>query len=237
MYEMCVKLPKARPFLVHCQMDMGSAKLGTSSTVVDIVETWTNILAKFEDPYIILFIDSYYHSQGVHNLLVNRGVKYAGASTQNSFSNLCQVLESKVHTKGTYAMAWKHETEELFVHFFSPDDRLGRKFVLTTAYQLERGRLPRNKQKHIPGFDLYTQGFNICDEFNKKLSNTAFPHKSGGHTHHGQEGQEHKYMLAVLLQNIFAMYDAMHENAQLPHSNEERCSLLAKELYEHSFNV
>ncbi len=36
-YELCVLLTNKRQFLVHCKMEMGSAKLGISSTVTDIV--------------------------------------------------------------------------------------------------------------------------------------------------------------------------------------------------------
>lgn len=237
MYELCVNLPNKKPYLVHCSMEKGSAKLGISSTVLDIITKWVNVIEKFEDNAVILFIDSYYHSQAVHNKLVEGNIKYAAASTANSFGNLCKVLESKVRAQGKYAIAWKENTTELFAHYFSPDNRLGRKFVLTTAYEIEEGRLPNTKRKHIPGIDLYSKGFNICDNFNHNLANTSYPHKTGGNTRYGVEGQTHKYMLAVLLQNIFAMFDAQHPNAVLPHSNKSRCSLLAKELYAYSFSV
>lgn len=237
MYELCVKLPNLKPYLIHCRMESASARLGTHSTVTDIVEEWIDIIAELDDPYTILFIDSYYHSRGVRNLMVERGVSYCAASTENSFNDLCTVLTRKVTKRGKYAMAWKASTNELFVHFYSEEERIGRKFVCSTAYLRQVGRLPQGPARHIPGFDLFRLGFNFCDSFNRNLPKTTFPHKSGGYQHHGERGHQHKYMMAVILQNIFAMYDHMHPQQPLPDNNTTRCEQLAKALYTRALHL
>lgn len=236
-YELCVLLDEDCPFLVHTTMSLSSSKLGIQEPVTAIVEKWIEVIKSFQDTDPILFIDSYYHTKGVRDRLVQEEVRYVAASKENNFQTITAVLNDRVYSIGQFAATWKESTKELFVLYYAPDERLGRTFVATTAYEKIERKPRKDEIQHVPAFDLYSCGFNFCDLFNRGLRENTFPHKCGGHGRAGQSGQEHKYMMAVILRNIFSAYDVIHHDDPLPPDNMQRCFQLSRELYMRSFKV
>eukprot|EP00957_Ditylum_brightwellii_P080462 6119716-Ditylum_brightwellii.AAC.1 len=76
------------------------------------------------------------------------------------------MLDRKIDKSGTFAMAHNNKTKESAVFSWSTNKRLGKKFVLGTAFEKKR---KYNESGGIPMYDHYKMGFSVCDKFNKAL--------------------------------------------------------------------
>ena len=66
---------------------------------------------------------------------------------------------------------------------------------------------------HIPCYYYYKGGFDSCDRFNRNLHDRSWPHSRGGSGTKGDFLNQHDFAMAVLLQNVFAVFNEMEEVA------------------------
>ena len=64
---------------------------------------------------------------------------------------------------------------------------------------------------HIPCYFFYKFAFDACDRFNRNLHDKSWPHARGGKGTRGDFLNQHDFAMAVLLQNIFSIYNELNE--------------------------
>lgn len=75
-------------------------------------------------------------SNGTRENLLQSNQLFFGACKINTFVDLTAEFEWKVMEKGDYFV------NELFVYVYDPDDRIGKKYCLTNAYDWIDGPVP-----------------------------------------------------------------------------------------------
>ncbi len=187
LYELCVRMEDGGSYLIRMRWYDASSKLGTSVPVLEVVEDWVNIILNDDDANTLLVFDNYYYSQGVRNLLVEKEVLHIAACKDTSFRDMITVMEPRVQPVGSYAIAWKEDTSEIFVAHHHADARLGLRYCGGTAYQKVNNKAPIKQRYIIPGSDLYNVAFDVCDKFNTNINKHKYPHKGGGRGRMGDE--------------------------------------------------
>lgn len=66
-------------------------------------------------------------------------------------------------------------------------------------------------KNHIPCYYFYKFSFDACDRFNRNLHDKSWPHARGGSGTRGDFLNQHDFAMAVLLQNIFSLFDELNE--------------------------
>ncbi len=76
--------------------------------------------------------------------------------------------------------------------------------------------------------------FRGCDQFNRDLGGTLYPHRAGGGTRFGERGQCHKFIMAVVIESIFNLFGSANgkDAENIPFS--EKCMMLSSTLYLHA---
>ena len=65
---------------------------------------------------------------------------------------------------------------------------IGKKYVFSKAFIKEKG-LRTQDRTYIPAYHDYSDHFCHCDFFNRKLHDKSYPHKCGGRSTTGEDGQ------------------------------------------------
>jgi hypothetical protein len=148
------------------------------------------------------------------------------------FKHLVDNMEEygdKVEKPGQSTGIFNENTNELFVHHWSTDKAVGKKFVLTNG--LKKVPQTRNLPKLIPGYDHYKVMFNACDRYNRNFHDKKFCHKTGGKGTPGDFGHCHKFIMACILQNTFAVHLNFRDDTTFTPSFKDNCLELADELF------
>ena len=115
----------------------------------------------------------------------------------------------------------------ILVHYWDVDQQIGRKYVLSNAYQ----RISRKpKVGSIPVYDDYCSLFCKCDNFNSNLAECTWCHKHGGRNRMGDIGQQHNFAMSSVLQNVFNAYEAQSSTPRNRIDFSTHCLLLAHEI-------
>jgi len=250
MYQMCCRLNSGRPFMLHCKLKDAEKARGQANPVVTIVQAWINVILKFEaflpnpDCPSVSVIDSYYFSQPVIDLFEQHpSIKFLLAATEHKFK-LCEYLKNKVKSAGNWEAIYNKEHNRLLTHHYHPQEKLGRKYVLTNALTLTRRKA--QTAKIIPGCDEYSMLYSICDRFNE-FKDFHFPHKHGGRGHSGIFGSQHDFAVTSTLKNAINVFEDVHSNLLALNPNlkpertnwtfQEHCTILSDELFTYAYNM
>jgi hypothetical protein len=250
MYQMCCRLSNNKPFMLHCKLKDAIVPLGESNPVLDIVNCWITVVKKFEgqrpnpDCPSVMCIDTYYFSAPViARLEAVNSIKFLLAATEHKYK-LCTYLKDKVQTAGNWAAIFNSTNNRLLTHYFHPQKKLGRKFVLTNALTKKR---KRQKSDVVPGCAEYSFLYGICDRFNE-FKDFHFPHKHGGFKTCGISGAQHDFVVTSTLKNTFHVFEDVHRSIlrlsppdippqQTSWSFREHCLILSDELFKYACDI
>jgi len=112
---------------------------------------------------------------------------------------------------------------------------VGKKYVLSNAFQ--KVAVTRGQPKVVPAYDHYKHMFNGCDLFNRGLHDRKWCHKTGGRNTPGERGLIHKYIMAVIIQNVLNTYKCINEISDEQSDFMTLCLELSDELYAHSLTM
>lgn len=138
------------------------------------------------------------------------------------------MLKSRVKKPGQWAGLWNEITGELLVHNWSTDKDIGKKYVLSNAYQM---RKKKPSKYVVPAYDDYAVMFRVCDVYNTGLGAQAWPFRSGGGTEYGDLGCLNSFYMCCILRNVMHAYMCEHN---IPEENfifQQQAIELADEIY------
>ncbi len=84
---------------------------------------------------------------------------------------------------------------------------------------------------YIPAFDEYGITFKTCDQFNRALHDTTWPHRHGGGTSQGDLAAIHDFLFSSILQNTINAWSDIHSKSM---DFKSFCMELADEIYEYA---
>jgi hypothetical protein len=233
-YQLCVSLHQERSYLLWTKLHHSNKIIGQNVPVSSVVQSWAGVVRRLGSPHTLLVFDSYYLDSTGKDILNATGVKYIGAMQAKRFTKFSSVLTPKVDKAGEYAGLHNPRTSETVLLYQSPDTRIGKKFVMTNAFQ-------KVNQKHhghtMPIYDHYNRAFSYCDRFNKALYNRSWPFRRGGRNRSGHLGTVHDYFLSCILQNTF---NFIHEIKMIPHQYfhfQNMCFELSDNLYQYAIRL
>jgi hypothetical protein len=236
-YELAVRLPDNHGYLINIRVNDFNDLEGIHNPVHDVVQEWINALQEdvpFRplDANLVLVFDNYYMSNATRNLVLGRNQKICASCKVNTFNDLSAVVAVEVANPGEHYALCNPNSGEIFVGVWDPDERIGKKFCLTNAYDWVVAPAPNNLsylKEMIPGYDLYKTIFNLVDRVNYYIGNTKFPHKSGGKNHPGRKGHEHKFAMMCIMKNIQSAMNVLRPEEYPTLSS--LCNHLSIELY------
>jgi hypothetical protein len=124
----------------------------------------------------------------------------------------------------------------MYIHVFDHDVNINKKYCYSNIYQKRMVKGPSNMSHIIPNYDLYKVTFNLCDRANRALHDRTFRHRTGGRSHGGEDGYQHKFAMAVILQNIYNLYNSMNAECEKFANFSAFCFSLADDIYEYACN-
>jgi hypothetical protein len=204
-------------------------QLGQKIPTIDVMEQWAAIIKEKQDVTTILVADSYYLTEDARSLLSDLGVRYLCSITKGRFYDLVEEVKSRVEKPGQWTSSWNDDTGELLTFYWNCDKNVGKKYTLTNALFKEQGRTPKHS---IPGYDMYTYMFSLCDQFNRGLHDCTWPHRNGGGKQQGTSGTVHDFYFSAILQNTMHAWFAVNSEADQTMSFKTFALELADELYE-----
>lgn len=239
-FELVATLPNGDPYLVYTRFSNPNVDLGSNIPVSEAVKDSANVVKYFVDtkhcePPVLVF-DSYYTSADGRTYLNENGVKFIASVMTSRFINLMDNLAehgTMVDKPGQTATIFNPSTNELFVHHWDVLASVGKKYVLSNAFE----RVPATSENAgiVPAYDQYKELFNACDKFNRKLQDRKFCHRSGGGARMGEAGHTMKFLMASILQNTFSAYKSCQDDDTFNLTFCDMCDLLSTQLVEHSF--
>jgi hypothetical protein len=117
---------------------------------------------------------------------------------------------------------------------WDPDPAIGTKYCLSNAFTKVDRKPPPQYRHNIPVYDAYKVVFNLCDRLNSAIHGRIFPYRCGGGSHYGESGHQHKFAMAIILQNTFRVYNCMHKIDTSNYNFTEYCRNLAEQLVNHA---
>lgn len=225
-YELCVPLKYGGQFLLHTHLHPGGETLHVS----EVVKMWIKVLKKYPDDSTLITMDSYYLDNTAKAVLDASNVKYLATFSSGTFSTVENYLKGKVHRPGDWYGVYNKNTNDSIVYNWFDDDKLGKRWVMSNACELQRGT---SINAICPLVGLYNVTFNVCDEYNLALLDRSWPHRKGGHNRFGEKGMIHNFFLTCILMNTF---NAFFQTQKINYSNfdfKAQCLKLSDELCTH----
>lgn len=232
-YELAGPLDNKTSFLVDLSLASSWGQKGEVEKMSEVVGRWGNILVGEEvhSPSTIIVHDSYYMSRDGRKLLNEKKVKVIGATTKQKCDDLDLLVTSKIEKSGDFAGLYNIKTGESFMYVWDKDRNLGKKMVWSNCFTPKGKKCPKQR---IPIYDEYSKMFSVCDSFNKGLHDCVWPHKCGGYTMPGVQGQVNVFAMACILHNTRNAYVSIKKIEPFEYSFEDFCLDLSEALYEHS---
>jgi hypothetical protein len=143
------------------------------------------------------------------------------------------VLEPRVQKPGDYASAFRAETNEILTFHWNSDHNVGKKHVLSTAFDREIGR--RTAVAKIAVSDEYKVMFATCDRFNRALNDRMWPHRHGAGGHVGDWLCVHDFFFSSTLQNVLNAWRSLHNPERFEF--QAACTQLSEDLFQFSLTL
>jgi hypothetical protein len=111
------------------------------------VENWRDVIDSLKLPCLLVF-DSYYFSAATLEALGPgthaRPCKFLGAVTKNKL-RVCEALEARVSIPGQWDAMDNASSKLILAHYYSPQCKMGRNFVISNAYTKKIGKLDKTE--------------------------------------------------------------------------------------------
>ena len=161
------------PFVTRIYPITVCTATGEHQRVSDIVDWATDNLPQQMDRSKPAFVlDARYLDKRGYDILKEKGVRFLASVNPVWFSDLSEALKPEVKSPGDWAAL--QNGEELFVHYYSPVRRIGKRFILTDAFKEQRKKLPKDS---CPCWDAYHVMFGVLDRFNARMSDHYWPYR------------------------------------------------------------
>ena len=233
-YELSSKLPTGKIILLYWRVHDGTVD---SIPVHEIVTEWGEISRYYGNVGIryqpVLIFDSYYMSSASRRWLLDNNIPFIGAVQQSRLAPLMSnmfIHGVNVDKPGETASIFNEETGELFVHHWSFDATIAKKWVLSNAFV--RSTRTRQQANITPVWDWYKETFSGCDFFNKGFKTNALQFRSGSGSKYGENGHIHKFAMCALVKNVVNIWEAVQNPEPEPKNFKSRCISLATEIVE-----
>ena len=175
-------------------------------------------------------MDSYYMTKASVQVADDAGVLFVGSCKQGNFNDLVELVQYEVKAKGDWSGVYGKSRDHIFLYNWDRDDNIGKKYCYNNAFRkLEVST--RGNDGIIPGYDLYKKSFNACDKFNRKLHDRKFPHRCGGKSKGFGDGHQHKFAMAIILQNTINLFCDVNNIKPQSMSFQAHVLSLSDELY------
>jgi hypothetical protein len=241
-FEACCTLTNGLPYLIHGRLCDANPATNRSIPVHHVVKQWADISIenrpKLETCGPVVVCDSYYMTTESRKYMNDASVPFIAAVNTAWHTNLMDNMQVKgqhVLKPGDSAAIYSEETHELFVHHWDCDMRVGRKYVLSNAFELKMSS--RKLSGVVPAYDYYKLMFNSCDIFNRALHDRKFPFRSGGRGVSGENGHCHKFIMACLLQNVINLHRSTLREDEPKRSFKSMCVELSDDLVMYAMSL
>lgn len=144
----------------------------------------------------------------------DNNVLFIGSINKQRFGPLMAAMKeygAHVTKPGATAGLYNARTKEIFVHHWDTNEDVDKKYVLSNAFRPAPNT--RNTATITPAYDHYKEFFSGCDMFNRNLHDKKFCFRTGGKDKKGSRGHVHKFFMAAMLQNTFALYRHLRPNS------------------------
>jgi hypothetical protein len=131
-------------------------------------------------------------------ILEQSGVKYLASSNPFCFKTVEEDLEPKVTKEGEWAGLYDPASGHTIIHYWSPNKKLGRKWVMGNACQKTGYDHP---PPEVPLFDVSGKCYSVGDHYNRSLVDRLWPHKKRGKKRLGALGAQQNFILSCILMN------------------------------------
>lgn len=233
-FELACKYPNGDPFLIHMKFSNSTKRDNIHIPVNEVVKQWADISKAQHHKPVVVF-DSYYTDQQGREYLKAKKVPFIGAVIVSRFNLLSDILEEygdKIRRDGDKAAIYNPRSKELFVH--KRDRTLGDKYVISNAFH--HAPATRKTDNVTPVYDHYRQAFNICDVFNGH-DLIIYPHKCGGKSVSGLNGNISKFVMGAVLENVFNSHRNIRGIAAYNMSAQDKYCALSDQIVEYTLTL
>ena len=274
-YQLCAKSKFGNVFCLYIKLHDNST--GEAITVDKIVGDWNSIIRRIGESLIVgervndktyLVHDSYYFAADSKKILFDSNTNFMSSCKQDRVKTEYATLEDlwkKLPANITkeladlpvdkYAAMYNPNTGDCFIVHHDRQKGVGIKINYSHGMIRSTRKADIDQLKnHIPCYFFYKFAFDACDRFNRNLHDKSWPHARGGHGTKGDFLNQHDFVMAMLLQNVFALFDELNEtydhsevdwkfdgkdivNPARTKTFCDRCLLLADELFLDSLNL
>ena len=187
------------PFVTRMYPLTCCTAVGEHYKVSEIVKWAVMGLPRFPDgSHPVLIADARYVDCAGYALLKEQGVHFLASVNPQWFQPLLKVMGEGAKKPGDWVAMHTADKKELFVKAYSPDRKIGVKYLLTTAFAEQSTPLPKCK---CPCFDEYSVIFNVLDRFNRRMSGHYWPHRR-----QTWELAFHDLIFTILLFDVFHLF-------------------------------
>ena len=223
-YELCAQLASGLPFLLYFKAHIQETWRGEGYPVSQIMAEWGEIVKKkSNEGKTVLVADSYYLDEAGRAALKELEVPYICAVQAKRFHILTNQAKKHVSKAGESIFLWNKKEHELLAHYYSPEPKIGRKFVLSNAYKKEEGTTRAN---YLPGCDDFAIMFSTCDHFNCSLVDRTWPHRCSSGTR-----RLHDFYMTSILLNVMNVWRTVQGGDSMDVSWKDFMVGLADELW------
>ena len=202
-------------------------EVGEKIPTSEIMAEWGKII-KDKGPNTIIVADSYYLDNPGRDMLVKNDIQFICAINIDRFAALKAVVAPLVTKPGEMAAIFNEELQEVFVHVWDQDVNVGKKYVLSNAFRMEKKRKPKCSR---PVWDEYKVSFGLADHFNRELHDCTWPHRHGGGITFGERTSIHDFWFSCILKNTQNVYFDLYPKFMQTYDFQEFCLELADEIY------
>jgi len=225
-YQATVTLRSGAQDLIYTKAHMSGSASETCTPTARIVSEWADISTRKSNGSAMLVFDSYYLSQDARLDTLESQVPYLCSVSPTRFEKVTKILKNSLLQSGDYVCPWNATTKEAFAAHWSMDTRIGKKFVLSNCFFMERRKKPQGR---FPVWDEYKESFSGCDRFNKLLHKKTWPFRDGG----GRDGAVFKngwnYLFSCTLVNSWNLFN---DCTNQENTYTEYCEKLAAQIVE-----
>lgn len=228
-YELCGMLENGTPYLLYTRSHTCDTKLGESITCAEVMQQWGQIVMDkgvSVDGKTLLVADSYYLDASGREIMQNQGVAYLCGIQACRFPQFVKVTKEEVTDPGDMALLYNDESQEMFVHRWYPDKKIGQKYILSNAYSKHQGN---TEKAYVPGCDDFSLMFSVCDHFNRELHDRTWPFRLPSDLL-----QLHNFHFSCLLLNVLHIYSVVAKLAPEKICFKDQMLELGDELYSYA---
>jgi hypothetical protein len=137
-------------------------------------------------------------------------------------------LEPKVTKEGEWAGLYDPASGHTIIHYWSPNKKPGRKWVMGNACQKTSYDHP---PAEVPLFEVSGKCYSVCDHYNRSLVDRLWPHKKRGKKRLGTLGAQQNFIPTCILMNTINAWNEIRKKGHEDYDFRLYCLDLADELF------